>query len=150
MELREKIGVGLAMSMGVIAAACAAIKCTHLPMLSSPDFTYELSPIVIWSATEASATIMAACIPSLRVLARTARSNIKEKMTQNGRGMNTPYVGYINKVFTQAPNITASLSNTRPELRSRLSLERWAMGGSEGDDKANLVPENVIHVDRVI
>ncbi|KAJ4394001.1 hypothetical protein N0V93_003218 [Gnomoniopsis smithogilvyi] len=152
MNLREKVAVGFAMSMGIFAALCAVIKCTHLPMLSNPDFTYELSPIVIWSAAEASATIMAACVPSLRVLARTARSSVKHKISQRGKSMNTPYgsKGYIDKASTQASTITASLANTRPELRSRLSFERWAMGEDGDDNKAHLVLENVIHVDSVI
>ncbi|KAJ4406201.1 hypothetical protein N0V82_010169 [Gnomoniopsis sp. IMI 355080] len=149
-ELREKGAVGLAMSMGIFAAACAAIKCPHLSMLSRPDFTYELSPIVIWSAAEASATIMALCVPSLRVLVWTARSNVKEKMTRRGGSTNTPYQVYISRASTQASEITTSLTNTRPELRSQLSFEKWVMGESEGDDKANRVPKNVIHVDSYI
>lgn len=152
MRLREKVAVGLAMSMGVFAAACAAIKCTHLTMLSSPDFTYELSPIVIWSAAEAAATIMAACVPSLRVLARTARFNVKDRLSRRGRSMNTPYGpgAYSDKAHTQASTIAASLANTRPELRSRLSFERWAMRDDEASKKAHVVPENVIHVNSVI
>jgi hypothetical protein len=39
MERREKIGVALAMSMGVFAAAAAFIKCSSLPELGGRDFS---------------------------------------------------------------------------------------------------------------
>lgn len=144
MEFREKIAVGLAMSMGVFAAVCAVIKCTHFPLLSNPDFTYELSPIIIWSAAEASATIMAACVPSLRVLAQTARSNVKAKLSRRGTSR------YTTKASLHASTVDASLASTRPELRSRLSFERWAMGGGEYGKEASSLSNNVIHVDSVI
>lgn len=152
MELREKIAVGLAMSMGVFAAVCAAIKCTHFPLLSNPDFTYELSPIIIWSAAEASATIMAACVPSLRVLARTARSNVKAKFSRRGKSRYTSYGSrsFTNKASLQASTVDASLASTRPELRSRLSFERWAMGAGECSREATSLSNNVILVDSVI
>lgn len=152
MELREKIAVGLAMSMGVFAAICAAIKCTRFPLLSNPDFTYQLSPIIIWSAAEASATIMAACVPSLRVLARAARSNVKAKLSRRGKRRYTSYGprSSTNKASLQASTVDASLASTRPELRSRLSFERWAMGGSECRKETSYLSNNVIHVDSVI
>lgn len=151
MEFREKVAVGIAMSMGTFAAVCAVFKCTHFPLLSNPDFTYELSPIIIWSAAEASATIMAACVPSLRVLARTARSNVQDKFSRRGRRGYTSYGSrtYTNKASVQASTGDASLASTRPELRSRLSFERWALGGGERG-KETTVSSNVIHVDSVI
>lgn len=152
MEFREKVAVGIAMSMGTFAAVCAVAKCTHFPLLSNPDFTYELSPIIIWSAAEASATIMAACVPSLRVLARAARSNVKEKFSRRGRQRFTSYGSRTctNKASVQASTGDASLASTRPELRSRLSFERWAMGGGERGKEATPLSSNVIHVDSVI
>lgn len=38
METKEKIGVALAMSMGVFAAASAFIKCSSMPELGGRDF----------------------------------------------------------------------------------------------------------------
>lgn len=151
MELRERIAVGLAMSMGIFATVCAVIKCTHLPSLSNPDFTYELSPIIIWSAAEASATIMAACVPSLRVLARTARFKVKEKLKcrSKSRGMLYDSRGYTIKPFATSSMANASWESTRPELRSQLSFEKWAMGVNEDDKGTRLSPENMTCVDGV-
>ncbi|KKA29668.1 hypothetical protein TD95_001364 [Thielaviopsis punctulata] len=68
MKTKEKIGVGVAMSMGVFAATTAFIKASKIPSLSSGDFTYYGAELVIWSAAEVGTTVMAASIPILRVL----------------------------------------------------------------------------------
>ncbi|KAK0629435.1 hypothetical protein B0T17DRAFT_185932 [Bombardia bombarda] len=73
METKEKIGVALAMSMGVFAAASAFIKCSSLPQLGSHDFPHDGVPLVIWGIAEAAVTIVAASVPMLRVLVRSVR-----------------------------------------------------------------------------
>ncbi|KAK0672391.1 hypothetical protein QBC41DRAFT_381220 [Cercophora samala] len=92
MQTKEKIGVALAMSMGVFAAASAFIKCSSLPELGGRDFPRKFSllpkilrvkidivsiddgvTLVIWGNAEAAVTIMAASVPMLRALVRTAR-----------------------------------------------------------------------------
>ncbi|KFA54322.1 hypothetical protein S40293_04839 [Stachybotrys chartarum IBT 40293] len=67
---KEKIGIALAMSMGVVAAATAFAKCASLDRLASSDFTLEGGQMIIWAATEISTTIVAASIPVLRTLLR--------------------------------------------------------------------------------
>lgn len=73
MQTREKIGVALAMSMGVFAAASAFIKCSSLPELGGRDFPHDGVTLVIWGNAEAAVTIMAASVPMLRALVRTVR-----------------------------------------------------------------------------
>ncbi|KAM7194856.1 hypothetical protein V8F33_007054 [Rhypophila sp. PSN 637] len=68
MELKEKIGVVVAMSMGVFAGLGAIAKVLQLHNLSSGDFTYYESELVIWGTVESAVTIMAASVPFLRVL----------------------------------------------------------------------------------
>ncbi|KAM7202610.1 hypothetical protein V8F20_004399 [Naviculisporaceae sp. PSN 640] len=70
MDTKEKIGVALAMSMGVFAAASAFIKCSSLPQLGSRDFPHDGVNLVIWGNAEAAITIMAASLPMLRILVR--------------------------------------------------------------------------------
>ncbi|KAK4450179.1 hypothetical protein QBC34DRAFT_484465 [Podospora aff. communis PSN243] len=70
MATKEKIGVALAMSMGVFAAAAAFIKCSSLPELGGRDFSYDGVSLVIWGNAEAAVTIMAASVPMLRMLAK--------------------------------------------------------------------------------
>lgn len=81
------------------AAICTFVKCTHLRELVAPDFTYNNSPVVIWTAAEIAAVIAAACVPSLRILVRTARSKIRERMThrshsRSGKGMGNTSKGW--------------------------------------------------------
>ncbi|KAK0648514.1 hypothetical protein B0T16DRAFT_327201 [Cercophora newfieldiana] len=68
MRLREKIGVAVAMSMGVFAGLGAIAKVLQLHNLSNMDSTYYKSEIVIWGTVETAVTIMAASIPFLRIL----------------------------------------------------------------------------------
>ncbi|KAK0705679.1 hypothetical protein B0H67DRAFT_687801 [Lasiosphaeris hirsuta] len=73
MQSREKIGVAVAMSMGVFAGLGAIAKVLQLHNLSSPDFTYYESEIIIWGTVETAVTIMAASVPFLRLLVIEAR-----------------------------------------------------------------------------
>ncbi|KAJ0120885.1 hypothetical protein J7T55_015622 [Diaporthe amygdali] len=68
MERKEKIGVLVAMSMGLCAGAAAFAKCSQIPQISLFDETYTGASLVIWGATEPAITIVGASIPALRVL----------------------------------------------------------------------------------
>ncbi|EPE09385.1 integral membrane protein [Ophiostoma piceae UAMH 11346] len=70
MERREKFGVAIAMSLGLVAGATGIVKTTLIPTLGLPDFSYASVPLIIWGAAEAGVTIMAASLPVLRVLLR--------------------------------------------------------------------------------
>lgn len=65
---REKVGLGVAMSMGVAAGITSLVKAAILPALAGGDITYATASLHIWSMAEPSVTIMAASIPLLRVL----------------------------------------------------------------------------------
>ncbi|KAK4164735.1 hypothetical protein QBC43DRAFT_378548 [Cladorrhinum sp. PSN259] len=70
MERTEKVGVIVAMSMGVFAGAAAGIKSSALSGINAnPDPTSSV-PLVIWGNAEAAICIMAASIPILRALAK--------------------------------------------------------------------------------
>ncbi|CAK7220168.1 hypothetical protein SCUCBS95973_004067 [Sporothrix curviconia] len=72
MKQQEKLGVAIAMSLGVVAGGMAIVKTSQIPTLSSGDFTYASIPLIVWGAAESAVTIMAASIPVLRVLLRDA------------------------------------------------------------------------------
>ncbi|RYP78188.1 hypothetical protein DL771_000665 [Monosporascus sp. 5C6A] len=76
MRRTEKIGVALAMSMGIFAGAAATVKVIQFRSVSGGDFTYEGTSLVIWGITEAAVTIAAASIPQLRVLVREVNSSL--------------------------------------------------------------------------
>ncbi|KAH9908437.1 hypothetical protein F4778DRAFT_776737 [Xylariomycetidae sp. FL2044] len=75
MKMREKIGVGVAMSLGIFAAATGIARAVTLFNLQNQDFTYNGGDIVIWSIVEISMTIIAASIPVLRTFLRNAVSS---------------------------------------------------------------------------
>ncbi|KAH6854779.1 hypothetical protein B0I37DRAFT_39548 [Chaetomium sp. MPI-CAGE-AT-0009] len=66
---REKIGVAIAMSMGVFAGISSIVKMTTIPgVFYSGDFSYNSLPLVLWGFAESALTIMAASIPMMRHL----------------------------------------------------------------------------------
>ncbi|KAK0752652.1 hypothetical protein B0T18DRAFT_305977, partial [Schizothecium vesticola] len=68
LKKKEKLGVAVAMSLGVIAGATATMKCLAIQTIAQGDFTYYGASLVIWGNAEVATTIMAASIPVLRVL----------------------------------------------------------------------------------
>ncbi|KAJ9193981.1 hypothetical protein DTO164E3_7569 [Paecilomyces variotii] len=84
MTVKEKIGVALAMSLGVFAFILAMVKTSFLHNASNhEDYTYYSSSILIWTAAETGATIIAASIPSLRGLV----VQICTSLNNSGRGL---------------------------------------------------------------
>ncbi|EFQ35364.1 uncharacterized protein GLRG_10508 [Colletotrichum graminicola M1.001] len=65
----EKLGVLVAMSMGVFAGAVSFIKIRALAAIASFDII-DTVELVIWGAAESAVTIIAASIPVLRALFR--------------------------------------------------------------------------------
>ncbi|OTA54964.1 hypothetical protein K449DRAFT_416906 [Hypoxylon sp. EC38] len=72
MRASEKIGISVAMSMGVCAGITSIIKCTKFSVLKSDKFADDVFELSIWSIAEISTTMMAASIPVLRALVREA------------------------------------------------------------------------------
>ncbi|KAH7251123.1 hypothetical protein BKA59DRAFT_491679 [Fusarium tricinctum] len=64
---RERVGIAIAMSLGVVAGVAAIVKTTLAPTMTSPDFTYERADLTIWTLAEPAASIMAISIPVLRM-----------------------------------------------------------------------------------
>ncbi|CAI4214971.1 unnamed protein product [Parascedosporium putredinis] len=67
MTRKEKMGVLVAMSMGVFAGATSFIKVSQVPSLNSPD-PIDSVQLVIFGIAESATTIIAASIPVLRAL----------------------------------------------------------------------------------
>ncbi|KAL8403965.1 hypothetical protein RB594_009010 [Gaeumannomyces avenae] len=84
MKLAEKIGVAVAMSAGVFAGATAFAKSTQIPALAKGDFTYDGFGLVVWGSCEVAMTIIAACIPVLRVLVRDVKKSTRRHYGSSG------------------------------------------------------------------
>ncbi|KAI1089772.1 hypothetical protein F5B19DRAFT_495057 [Rostrohypoxylon terebratum] len=76
MKTKERVGIAIAMSMGMCAGATAIVKCYYLQKPHGEDFFYEGGNLVIWGSAEIATTIMAASIPVLRVLVRDIRESV--------------------------------------------------------------------------
>ncbi|KAM7211087.1 hypothetical protein V8F06_013528 [Rhypophila decipiens] len=69
MRLKEKVGVALAMSMGIVAGITGLVKTSKITVMLSHDFADGVD-LFIWGNAETTTTIIAASIPILRVLIR--------------------------------------------------------------------------------
>ncbi|KAI0376559.1 hypothetical protein F5Y04DRAFT_292483 [Hypomontagnella monticulosa] len=68
----EKVGIAIAMSMGVCAGITSIVKSTKFSVLETDDFANKVFELAIWSIAEIATTIMAASIPVLRALVHEA------------------------------------------------------------------------------
>ncbi|KAF4430925.1 hypothetical protein F53441_13935 [Fusarium austroafricanum] len=74
MRRRERLGVAVAMSLGAIAGITGIVKAVLVVSMKSDDITYDRVDLTIWTLTEPAASIMAICIPVLRMLYRELKS----------------------------------------------------------------------------
>ncbi|KAH8904827.1 hypothetical protein BR93DRAFT_916595 [Coniochaeta sp. PMI_546] len=71
MNKKEKVGVAVAMSLGVLAGITAVVKATYLTGSSrSGDFTFTSADLLVWSGSETAVTLIATSIPFLRLMFR--------------------------------------------------------------------------------
>ncbi|EDU40764.1 hypothetical protein PtrSN002B_002834 [Pyrenophora tritici-repentis] len=77
LRLREKIGVGIAMSMGVLSGVCAIAKGVYVIQLRQQDFSYNGKELTIWTTVETATAIIAASIPVLRVFLKETISSYR-------------------------------------------------------------------------
>ncbi|KAH6951728.1 hypothetical protein DER45DRAFT_576944 [Fusarium avenaceum] len=75
MRRRERLGVAVAMSLGAIAGITGIVKSVLVVNMKSSDITYDRVDLTIWTLTEPAASIMAICIPVLRMLYRELKSS---------------------------------------------------------------------------
>ncbi|KAM9876381.1 hypothetical protein VDGL01_09511 [Verticillium dahliae] len=87
MKRSERLGIALALSMGVIAGFTGVMKAYYgfkLLQVSHPDCTWPLAVYWIWSMAEPNVTIISASIPVLRGFVRSAR--VRTGSNNNGGG----------------------------------------------------------------
>ncbi|KAJ5113681.1 hypothetical protein N7456_002215 [Penicillium angulare] len=125
MKKREKIGIALAMSMGVFAAVTAFIKTSKLVNVSQvQDFTWFCSSITCWAAAETGLTIFAASIPSLRILFVRIRSSYDH--TDEHTGTSGTYGG--DTIVLQGPgddsSVKSMLSESGIKATQQVAVER--------------------------
>ncbi|KAI8281972.1 hypothetical protein K4K59_008077 [Colletotrichum sp. SAR11_240] len=65
MSIKKKIGLTIALGMGVISGCVGIVKTTGIPTFLSEDVSYELCEPLYWTSIEGNLIIIAACIPIL-------------------------------------------------------------------------------------
>ncbi|KAL1608877.1 hypothetical protein SLS59_002068 [Nothophoma quercina] len=115
MRTREKIGVGVAMSMGILAGVCAIVKGVYVIQLRQADFSYNGKDVTIWTAVETAVAIIGASIPVLRVF---FREKVSSYSNSRGRSM-------APSTFKHIPTTTAT---------ARRSIALNAMGPNKDKD----------------
>ncbi|KAI1486420.1 hypothetical protein F5X96DRAFT_234564 [Biscogniauxia mediterranea] len=135
MKTSEKIGVSVALSMGVFAGATAIVRCTKLRVLTGHDITHNVFDLAIWSVAEIATTIMAATIPVLRAL-------IREATSLNSRpGCPVRYIRNLSREVTSSRVLThQGVSNV-----TTISAVRWPRSGRCRPPSDNSSDSEVLH-----
>ncbi|KAL4861221.1 hypothetical protein BDV12DRAFT_208257 [Aspergillus spectabilis] len=87
MATKVKVGLGIVLSLGIIAMIAAIVKTIHLAALSAHEnATWDMVPLTVWVALEQYLIILAACIPALTPLFNIIvrhRSSKRSRSNQN-------------------------------------------------------------------
>ncbi|KAI7774040.1 integral membrane protein [Diaporthe eres] len=127
MNLKEKIGVGICMSLGIVAGATSIMRCLKIPLLLTDDFTFESGQLSIWSAAEIATTIMATSIPVLRLWLKTIVSvHSRYHLSSNdgtfdGRGVLNQNQQQRSKMSTMATTTTITSGGNSNMVRKASS-----------------------------
>ncbi|RKU44005.1 hypothetical protein DL546_007104 [Coniochaeta pulveracea] len=68
MRRKEKLLVACGLGLGVFAGVCGIVRTVALKGLTAQEYIHDTVPMLIWSATESTVTIMCSSIPVLRPL----------------------------------------------------------------------------------
>ncbi|KAK1753918.1 hypothetical protein QBC47DRAFT_302551 [Echria macrotheca] len=79
MPRKEKLGAGIAMSMGFIAGIMATVKTSALDKLETGD-SYDAAHLSMLDSAEIAVTIMAASVPAMRVLFRDFQTSATKRL----------------------------------------------------------------------
>ncbi|KUI62549.1 hypothetical protein VP1G_09664 [Cytospora mali] len=127
MERREKIGVLVAMSMGLVAGAAAFAKCSQEPKIIDVDESYTGASLVIWGAAEPAITIMAASIPALRVLLADIKHYTQRRLSGESESHGSNFDFWDgDATFFKWGIFGGSKSNKLPESTSPQSDSTWS------------------------
>ncbi|KAK3693299.1 hypothetical protein B0T22DRAFT_369447 [Podospora appendiculata] len=118
MKRNEKIGVAVAMSMGLFAGVTGIIKTSMVPNMLSSDFADGLI-LFMWGNAESNVTIVAASIPILRVLIRDAASS--RRYYKSGQGSDPTR---DNSKFTGAKQSHAVVTISGGPLDSQVDMQK--------------------------
>lgn len=123
LKFREKIGVSIAMSMGMLAGICAIVRGVYLVQLQDQDFSYNGVNLVIWTAVETATAIIGASIPVLRVF-------FKETMSSHSRSNHRANPSVPLSRLHRSQN---SLTITTVKAATKVEEAGWSPFEGDGD-----------------
>ncbi|KAI1324770.1 hypothetical protein F5Y16DRAFT_402033 [Xylariaceae sp. FL0255] len=68
MNRKEKFGIAIALSLGLIAGSAGIVRAVLTPVVLSADSSVKVLRLSVWTVVEIATTIMATSVPVLRVL----------------------------------------------------------------------------------
>ncbi|KAF2446630.1 hypothetical protein P171DRAFT_462846 [Karstenula rhodostoma CBS 690.94] len=129
LQVKEKIGVGIAMSMGLLAGVCAIIKGVHLQDVTNVDFFYTGKDVTIWTVVEIATAIIGACIPVLRVFFKNTITSLYDRYHRtDGRSTATATTNFASHGSSSVPlEIVQSQKSMRTSISSVPGTEELGM-----------------------
>ncbi|SPO06835.1 uncharacterized protein DNG_09529 [Cephalotrichum gorgonifer] len=129
MQKKEKIGVIIAMSMGVFAGITAIIKVVLTPKIKDGD-VYHGAVVIIWTSAEAAITMMAASVPILRTLLR--QPAVRSAARHPPKSL-SPKRAFTAESFSMQRQSTVLISCTRASSERTTSF--WGMLRDEKEEE---------------
>ncbi|OAK93865.1 hypothetical protein IQ06DRAFT_287418 [Phaeosphaeriaceae sp. SRC1lsM3a] len=140
MRTAEKIGVCIAMSLGILAGVTSIIRSTYIAKLTVQDVSYESYKSIIWAVAECAMTIVATSIPVLRVIVKQA--------------FNTAIAGYTtgsksSKSRTN-PSNAATLQNRKSTLQFSKKTPDVSVTGDSAKDVFGSGSQHYVELDDLV
>ncbi|KAF4828196.1 hypothetical protein CGCTS75_v007571 [Colletotrichum tropicale] len=137
MRKHEKIGVAIAMSMGVLAGVMGVMKAVQSIIMldtSAPDLFWKICIMHVWAMAEPNVTIVAACIPVLRVLFRHIRSTREAEYPSSG-------------AYIRSDTLSKFRNQDIQGGRSRITRNQDER--DDGDSDRSMLPQGIIRTTEV-
>ncbi|KAK7908846.1 hypothetical protein PG985_016149 [Apiospora marii] len=116
MKRSEKISVAVGMSFGIIAGITGVVKVVRSATtldFNASDFQYNLISFWIFSLAEPNATLVAACVPVLRVMFRDAKTTYYRSKSPSTGGYIRPTNHNTGAFAAKDPNFVDTRSERR-------------------------------------
>ncbi|GAB1211028.1 hypothetical protein ATERTT37_000140 [Aspergillus terreus] len=97
MKRKEKFTVAGALSLGVFAGVCGIVRTVALGGLNASEYIYDTVPMLLWSSTESTVTIMCSSIAVLRPLYVRIRYGTDSKNSSGKDSYKMPMYGSSRK-----------------------------------------------------
>ncbi|OAL51188.1 hypothetical protein IQ07DRAFT_679479 [Pyrenochaeta sp. DS3sAY3a] len=148
LRTREKLGVGIAMSMGVLSGVCAIVKGVYIVQLRQQDFFYNGKDVTIWTAVETATAIIAASIPVLRVFFKeTVSSFSNSRGRSHNQSTKTVPLSRISRSHQTSQSVTMHAIGKNKD-GGWTTLEPIEDGSGDGASQKSILREEDINYGR--